>query len=236
MDIRNRILYRNLALIALVVAVVAAGVYVVSSHDVTFLLYLQNEARSSPLVAMLAFGVIHLLVVVLGLPGTSVLAMAAGYLFGFAPAAILVLMVTVAGSAFTYAWAARLARRHAERMQQWPLIGRIERLIMADPFHYLLLVRIVPVFPLFAVNVALALLRVGWPTFLVTSTLGLSASLCIYTGLGNGFGDIMAVRDQGLLALLTRPGFWVPLAAMVALIGASMGVRRRLRRGPASES
>lgn len=213
-----------------VLGIVAVGIYLVSTHDVAFLEYLQARARSNVVGAMFTFATIHLLVVVLGLPGTTVLALAAGYLFGFLPGAVLVLVVTVAGSAITFAWAARLAERHAGRMERWPLVGHIRRLLATDPVHYLLLLRIVPVFPLFAVNVALALVHTGWPAFLLTTTAGLAASLSIYAGLGSGLGDILAVREQGLLDLVARPGFWIPVAALTALIGASMVLRWRLRR------
>lgn len=220
----------RLIIAILILVAVAMMIYLAATQDVAFLLYLQETARSRPVLAMATFAVVHFLVVISGVPGTNVAGLVAGFLFGWWVGTGLVLAVSVAGSVFTWLWAVKLARTHAGRMQRWPLVGRIERLVTSDTFHYLLLVRIVPIFPTFAVNVALALLRISGPTFLVTTTLGLLANNAIYTGVGSSFTDILAVRDIGLVGLLTRPNFWVPLSGLIGLIIASMVIRRRLHK------
>lgn len=216
--------------VALILIVVAGTVYLFATQDAAFLLYLQDVAASRPVLAMAVFAAVHFMVVVTGVPGTNVAGLVGGYLFGLVAGVGVIAAVTVIGSILTWLWASRVARTQAERMQRFPLVGRIERLVAGDPFHYLLLVRIVPVFPLFGVNVALALLRISWPRFLATTTLGVTANVSIYAGVGSSLGDILTVREMGLTSLLARPGFWLPMTALVVLIGSSMVVRRRIRR------
>ncbi|MBK1672469.1 hypothetical protein CKO35_03990 [Ectothiorhodospira shaposhnikovii] len=188
--------------------------------------WLRVQAGRSPLLAGLLFVSVYALAIALALPGGMVLSMAGGYLFGVLTGSLLSMVGATLGGVVTF-----LAVRSS--LGAWLLNrggGRYRRVCRAfggDGVRYLLLLRLIPIFPFSAVNVAVALLGVRGRVFLWTTVVGLLPSTLALTLIGSGLGRHL---DQGVLpgpGVLLEPVILWPslaLAAMVLLAGA---LRRR---------
>ena len=94
---------------------------------------------------------------------------------------------------------------------------KIEAEFHENAWSYLLFLRMVPVFPFWMVNLALAFLGVGLKAFVITTLIGIIPGTFIYASLGNGLGVIF---DQGAtpdLDIIFQPEILLPLVGLSVL-------------------
>jgi uncharacterized membrane protein YdjX (TVP38/TMEM64 family) len=98
-----------------------------------------------------------------------------------------------------------------------PLVGKLEAGFRADAFNYLLVLRLVPIFPFWLVNLVPALLGVKLHTYVFATFLGIIPGSFVYAGIGNGLGSAVEEPDS---RLLLRPSIFLPIVglAMLALV------------------
>lgn len=188
---------------------------------------LQAAVEQRPALSALAFVTFYALVIALALPGGTVLTLGAGYLFGpvagtgvalsgatLGATASLLLVRGLAGGFFRDRVGARLAR--------------IRRVVLAAPVRNLLLLRLVPIFPFFAVNVGLALLGVRTRLFVWTTALGVLPSTVAYASIGAGLGGPLAQGRLPGLELLLEPAVLWPSLVLAGLVLLAGRLRREL--------
>lgn len=145
--------------------------------------------REHPLTAGLAYFGAYLVAAGLSLPALSVLTLAGGFLFGWKIAWPLVAVAATLGAGVLFLAARHLCgdsvRRHAgERLAQ--LADGFKR----DAFHYLLVLRLAPVFPFSLVTIAPALFGMRFSSFLAATFIGILPGTLVYTLIGSGLGRV----------------------------------------------
>jgi uncharacterized membrane protein YdjX (TVP38/TMEM64 family) len=164
-------------------------------------------------------------VVALSVPGAAILTVAGGFLLGtWVGGACAVIGATCGATCLFLAARAGLGGLAA---RAGPFLARLETGFRADAFNYLLVLRLVPVFPFWLVNLIPAVTGVGLPTFVAATLLGIIPGSFVYASLGAGLGEIV---DQPDLAILFRPGVLGPIAALALLALVPVWYRRRHRR------
>jgi len=93
-------------------------------------------------------------------------------------------------------------------------VGKLEAAFRADAFNYLLVLRLVPIFPFWLVNLVPALVGVRLPTYVLATFLGIIPGTFVYASLGNGLGDVVEEPD---LTILFKPSVLVPIAGLALL-------------------
>jgi uncharacterized membrane protein YdjX (TVP38/TMEM64 family) len=96
-----------------------------------------------------------------------------------------------------------------------------------DVWSYMLILRLVPLFPFFVVNLVPAFLGVSLRCFAVTTFIGIIPATFIYAALGAGLGD--ALRSGGDLSVALSPGVLAALLGLAALAALPI-LYNRLRR------
>ncbi|HET8897402.1 MAG TPA: VTT domain-containing protein [Rhodanobacteraceae bacterium] len=196
----------------------------------------QNELRlaiaASPWLSRLAFIGMITLSVATGVPGTIVLILAGGMLFGVAEGTVWSAIGLVAGSLLLFL-ASRYAFRDGQR-QPPKLVERLRHGFLAHPASYTLFLRLVPVFPFGAVTVALAWLRCPLWIFLGASAFGGTVMLIFETAIGAGLAAHVASDNTLSIGLLLDPHIALPLLALavLALIPVALGRRRNAPAPP----
>ena len=186
--------------------------------------------------AAVAYIAIYALYTTLSVPGVAALSIAGGSLFG-----------TWLGGAYTVIGATTGATLVflAARAGLGGLVGRIgpfaarfEAGFRANAFSYLLVLRLVPLFPFWLVNLAAAALGVGLRVYVLATVLGMMPASFVYTGLGHGVGAILAEGRTPDRHILLRPGILLPLVALalLSLLPVAYQWRRRVNRAPRSAS
>ncbi len=185
--------------------------------------------------APMIFAIAYALAVALSLPSGAVLTIAAGFLFGAVPGTVYVVLSATIGAVAIFLIArSALGRPLRARAGAW--LQNLEAGFRKNALSYLLVLRLIPLFPFFVVNLVPAFLGVGLPVYTVATLLGIIPGTVVFVGVGVGLGSIF---DAG--AGFTAEGLLTPeavtalagLAALSMLPVAYKAVRaRRARTAP----
>ena len=171
--------------------------------------------------AALGYVAIYGLLVALSVPGGAGLTLAGGFLFGtWLGALCAVIGATLGATAIFLAARAGLAGL-AQRGGR--LAGRLEAGFRADAFNYLLVLRLVPIFPFWLVNLVPALVGVRLTTFVLATFLGIIPGTFVYASLGNGLGSVVEEPD---LSIIIKPSVLVPIIGLAILALIPVGYKR----------
>jgi uncharacterized membrane protein YdjX (TVP38/TMEM64 family) len=220
-NVRRGIPFRRLIPLALLVATGIAFVLAGGSHYLTFTALAENRGWLSGLVqrwgiiAALLYIALYAVLVALSVPGAAVLTIAGGFLFGTRAGTLCAMLGATAGATGVFLAARAGLGDLAQRAG--PLVGKLEAGFRADAFNYLLVLRLVPIFPFWLVNLVPALLGVKLHTYVFATFLGIIPGSFVYAGIGNGLGSAVEEPDS---RLLLRPSIFLPIVglAMLALV------------------
>lgn len=171
-------------------------------------------------VAILIFAIAYILAVALSLPGATILSLLGGFLFGtFVGTGVVVVAATIGATLIFIA--AKTAFGDALRARAGGVVKKMEEGFRSNAMSYLLLLRLIPLFPFFVVNVAPALFGVPVRTFFIATIIGIIPGTFAYVSAGNGLGAVLAAGgDLKLSGLLLKPEILTPIIALsvVALL------------------
>ena len=227
---RRALAWRRLALAALLVTVILIlGAWSQSWLSLENLRqHLQDWQRwqaDHPWPARMVFAGIYIGVTALSLPGATVLTLAGGALFGLIEGAMVVLLSATLGATLAML-AARYLLRDLARRHAGPWHAALERGMARDGHFYLLTLRLLPVFPFFAINLAMGLTQMRAGTFAALSLVGMVPATLVYVQAGGALARLRSVSDVWsadlLLALLA-------LAALPLLMRWALPAWRRRR-------
>jgi uncharacterized membrane protein YdjX (TVP38/TMEM64 family) len=185
---------------------------------------LRTMVAARPLASLALFVGLDAAVISACIPGPGLMAAASGYLFGPVLGGLASLAASLVGSsvvclACRSAFADTLARRGG------PAMRNLEANLSRNAFSWLVTVKLIPVLPFFAANVAAGLAGVRLGTLLAATAIG-SAPVCfILAGLGAGLSQAL---DRGAALdprLFQSPGVLLPLALLSVLALVSLGAR-----------
>jgi len=164
---------------------------------------LNSFVAERAVVAALAFTALYAVTTLLLLPVGTLLSIAGGFLFGITFGTIYVVVGATLGAAGIFL-VARTALGDHFRAKAGPFMQRMEAGFRENAFSYMLVLRLVPLFPFFVVNVAPAFLGVSLRTYVVGTFIGIIPGTLVFILAGAGLGSVF---DQGgtltLQAILT---------------------------------
>ena len=179
----------------------------------------QNRAHLTAFVsehgvaAGLGYVIAYIGVVALSLPGAAIMTLAGGFLFGVVVGATLTVIGATLGATLLFL-IARSAVGDALRERAGPFVARMAEGFGKNAFNYLLFLRLVPVFPFWAVNLAPALLGMRLTPFIVATALGIIPGTIVYSAFGAGLGQIFDAGGEVDLRSVFSPTL---IAALVGL-------------------
>lgn len=151
--------------------------------------WLLRQVEDSALLTALVYIAIYILVVAFSLPGGAVMTIAGGFLFGQWLGTAYVLFAATIGATVLFV-AARTALGDVLRAKAGPFLKKMEAGFQENALSYLLVLRLVPIFPFFIVNLVPAFLGVSLRTFVIATFLGIIPGSFVYATVGAGLGSI----------------------------------------------
>ena len=173
-------------------------------------------------VAVLAYIGLYITVAALSIPAGAWLTITGGFLFGALVGALSAIVGATLGATALFLIAQSAVGEHIAR-RAGPLVGRFAAGFRADAFNYLLVLRLVPIFPFWLVNLVPALVGVRLQTFVLATFLGIIPGTFVYASLGNGLGSLVEEPD---LAIVFRPSVLVPIIGLAVLALIPVGYKR----------
>jgi uncharacterized membrane protein YdjX (TVP38/TMEM64 family) len=191
---------------------------------------LQAFVTGHPALAPVLYLLAYAGAVAVSLPGAVFLTLAGGFLFGTWLGGLLAVLGATAGAVAVFL-IARTALGSSLRRRAGPWLARMEAGFRADALSYLLVLRLVPIFPFWLVNLVPAFLSVPVGTFALATFLGILPASFVYAGVGAGLGMVLARGGEPELGLLLEPRVLLPLMGLAALALVPV-LYRRWKAGP----
>jgi uncharacterized membrane protein YdjX (TVP38/TMEM64 family) len=229
---RLRSLLPLLILVAIGVALLASGElkHFDPHHIASEAANLHASILAHPLLAALIQIGLMTLGIATGLPGSIVIVLAGGMLFGIAEGTALSSIGTILGALVLFL-ASRSAFNHGEG-QAPALVEKLRAGYHTYPVSYAMFLRLVPFFPFGGVTVALAWLRCPLWLFLTATTIGGTVMIAFETALGAGLTETIAREGAVSLNIFAHRRVLLPLLGMavLALVPIVLSQLRRLPR------
>jgi uncharacterized membrane protein YdjX (TVP38/TMEM64 family) len=168
-------------------------------------------------IAVAGFIVLYALMVAFSVPGALVMTVGAGFLFGTLLGAASSVVGATLGAVAVFL-AARTAIGDLLRDRAGPALRRMRDGFQEDALSYLLVLRLIPLFPFWLVNLVPAFLGVSLKVFVVGTLLGIIPGSLVYASVGNGLGAIFERGETaGIKDTILAPEVLLPLVGLVVL-------------------
>jgi uncharacterized membrane protein YdjX (TVP38/TMEM64 family) len=233
--LRDRRLWIALGFVAGLVVLHAAGVgrflsfETLASHREALSGFV---ARNLPLAA-LAYLALYVAAVAFSFPGAVFLTLSGGFLFGAALGTALTVLAATTGAAIVFLLARRLFGADALDKLGAPA-RRLAEGLRREAASYLLVLRLVPLFPFFLVNLVPAFAGIRLPTFLWTTALGILPGTAVFSLAGAGLGAVFERGGAFDARSVLTPEVLGALLGLAALSLAAIPLKRWLARRGAS--
>lgn len=191
-------------------AIIAAGLLLAYSLGLHRYLSLEvfldsREALSrfvsqNTLLASVGYVVGYAVLVAFAFPAAAIFTVASGFLFGWFLGGILTIIGATIGATVIFL-AARYAFGDLLRKRAGGAIARFADGFRDDAFAYLLVLRLTPVMPFVAVNVAPAFFDVPLRTYVMATLIGIIPGSMVYAFLGSGINQALVNVGEGDVAL-----------------------------------
>jgi uncharacterized membrane protein YdjX (TVP38/TMEM64 family) len=172
--------------------------------------YLIETAAAHSLVAQLSFVAAYLALGIFGLPGSTMLNVAAGLLFGFGRGLCLVTFASTGASSLAFFFFRYLFRDWVE-----PRVRRrfpnLEEHLEKEGAYFVFAMRVFPVIPFSLTNLVLAISPVRFLVYTAVTLLALMPRYLLYVYSGSHLGEVKSPND------LVSPPLIAALSALAVL-------------------
>ncbi len=166
--------------------------------------------------AAILFMVCYIICVAASFPGAVILTLTGGLLFGIFWGVIFVVISATLGSIIIFSIVRfSLSDWVAQKTSGW--VKKMRLGFQHNAFSYLLILRLIPIFPFWVVNIVPALLGVKARTFILATFLGIIPGSIIYTSLGNSLNHLFEQGQTPNLKIIFSPEILLPLLGLALL-------------------
>ncbi|MSP42730.1 MAG: TVP38/TMEM64 family protein [Alphaproteobacteria bacterium] len=178
--------------------------------------FLGEWIASNRALALLAFGGLYVVVVAFSLPGATVMTLGGGLLFGPVWAVPVVVIAATLGATILFL-AARTALGDVLRAKAGPALRKMEAGFRENELNYMFVLRLVPLFPFFLVNLAPAFLGVSLRNFVLATLFGIIPGVLVFSLAGNGLGVVFDAGGTPDLGVIFKPEILLPILGLALL-------------------
>lgn len=192
--------------------------YFVPANLLKLLDSLRGWIDAHKLLAVLAFMATYAAAVAISFPGATALTVGGGFLFGLWTGTFAVVTSATAGAVIIFLLA-KSAFGDGLASKAGGFVKKMEQGFREDELSYMFLLRLVPAFPFFAVNIAAGLLNVKLRNYFIGTFFGIIPGSFVYVSIGNAIAKGAAsLDDTSLLKVFSKPEVLLPFAGL-ALLG-----------------
>ena len=181
--------------------------------------FLLEQVAKHPFLSALLFTALYAVIIALSVPGAGIATITAGFLFGIWVGSALSVIGATIGAVAVFL-IAKTSLGETLRAAAGPWLKRMEKGFAENALSYLLVLRLVPLFPFWLVNLVPAFLGVGVQTFTVATFLGIIPGSLVFASIGNGLGVVFERGGEPDLQIILKPEIFLPILglALLALI------------------
>lgn len=182
-------------------------------------------------VAALVYVLIYAAAVAMSLPGAVFMTLAGGFLFGAALGTACTVVAATLGATAVFL-VARTALGDSLRARAGPWMTRLEAGFRGNALSYLLVLRLIPVFPFWLVNLVPAALGVPLGVFVAATAVGIVPGTFVFCLAGAGLGGVFDSGETFSASAVLTPEIFAALLGLAALsLAPTLYKRAKARRG-----
>ena len=166
---------------------------------------LQGVIAEHKVLALLAYVTIYAAAVSVSLPGSLLLTLTGGLLFGWFVGGLATVVAATIGATIIFL-VAKTALGESLAGRAGPAIAKLRDGFQRNALSYLLFLRLVPAFPFFLVNLAPALLGVPLRTYVVGTFFGIITGTFAFASAGAGLDGVIASAKAQYEACVASQG------------------------------
>lgn len=155
---------------------------------------LDSLYENSPILFVLVFFVFYVICATFSVPGAALLTLISGFLFDFILGSIVVSLGSTVGATFAFLISRFLMRDFIQKKFHSRL-QTINKGIEKDGAFYLFSLRLIPIFPFFAVNLFMGLTPISVSKFFIASFLGMLPGTFVYVNAGSQLSSVQSLAE-----------------------------------------
>lgn len=190
--------------------------------------FLSEWTSANRVLAVVIYMGVYVVVVAFSLPGGAVMTISGGFLFGPIIGASATVIAATIGATLLFI-AAKTALGDFLRAKAGPAIRNMEAGFRENELSYMFVLRLVPLFPFFLVNLAPAFLGVSPRTYVIATLFGIIPGTFVYTLVGNGLGAVFDSGGTPDLGVIFKPEILFPILGL-ALLALIPALYKRIQR------
>jgi uncharacterized membrane protein YdjX (TVP38/TMEM64 family) len=237
----GRSLTVRLAAVAVAVAAVAAVLKLTGALDhLSFAALARNrewlvgQVEALGAAALVVFVLVYAACTALSLPTGLLLSTLGGFLFGTWWGGLGNVVGATLGATAVFA-VAKSVLGDVLRARAGPFLKQLEAGFREDALSYMLVLRLVPLFPFWLVNLAPAFLGVRLSTFVLGTFVGIIPGALVFASVGTGLGAILESGGTPDGSVILQPRVLLPIAGLAVLALVPVVIKRLRRPAPQSQ-
>lgn len=155
---------------------------------------LQDHVQGNLLSSLILFMLVYIVVVAASLPGAALLSLASGFLFGQWLGTGLVIIGATIGAVLLFLLV-NTTLGATLKNKAGPWFHKISTGFQDNAISYMLFLRLIPIFPFFAVNVAGAMMGIRLSVFSFTTALGILPGSFVFVSAGVGLDAVLETGE-----------------------------------------
>jgi uncharacterized membrane protein YdjX (TVP38/TMEM64 family) len=225
----DRRLWIALVAIGLFFAVRQSGLASYLSLDTlkTHRVALTSWVEANRVIAALAYVAVYVTAVAFSMPGAVFLTLSGGFLFGAVLGTLLTVTGATIGATLIFLFAKTLFGENALDRFGAPA-GKLAAGIRENAASYLLVLRLVPLFPFFLVNLVPAFVGVPLTVYVLTTFFGIIPGTAVFSLAGAGLGSVLDQGGAVTPGSILTPQIIGGLVGLAALSLAAIPIKKRL--------
>ncbi len=136
-----------------------------------------------------------------------------GFLFGTVFGTLYNVLGATIGATLVFL-VARSAFGEVLQRRAGPALKKVEEGLREDAVSYLLVLRLVPLFPFWLVNLVPALFGISLRAYIVCSFFGMMPGALVYASIGGGLGEFLDRGEKPDLQAVLQPHILLPLIGL----------------------
>ncbi|MGV6806904.1 MAG: FAD-dependent oxidoreductase [bacterium] len=188
---------KKIILLALVISCLGM-IYAFDLHSYFQPGFFRQFYQDAPLTSAAIFFALYVLAAAFSIPAAAVLTVIAGMTFGLLAGTALVSFASSIGATLAFLAARFLFREWVQRKLSAQLQA-INRGVEREGWMYLMVLRLIPLFPFWAINLAMSVTPIKARTFYWVSQLGMLPATAVYVYAGTELGQVDSFSLDGIL-------------------------------------
>lgn len=178
--------------------------------------FLLQWTAENQLLAAVVFVAGYCVMVALSVPGAVWATLAGGFVFGTVTGGLYCVIGATLGATAIFL-IARYALADMLRARAGNAIRKMEAGFNENALSYMFVLRLVPLFPFWLVNLVPAFLGVPLRTYVIGTFFGIMPGSIVYSSVGNGLGAVFEQGGTPDLGIIFEPEVLLPILGLAAL-------------------